>query len=120
VTQDLHYDAGIPYRPTAYKYTQNWDYKHNGVEPTNVAPDLAAAMTKNPYLRVFSANGYYDFATPYFETVYTLNHLNLAPSLQQHITYGFYQSGHMVYLHAAALAAFRADLERWYDAVLSQ
>ncbi len=120
VTQDLHYDAGIPYRTVAYRYTRDWDWKHDGVEPTNVAPDLAAAMTKNPHLRVFSANGYFDFATPYFATVYTLNHLNLAPALQGHITYGFYQSGHMVYLHPPALAAFRADLERWYDGVLQR
>lgn len=119
VSADLHYNAEIPYLPTNYTGTRPWDFKHNKVEPTNVAPDLADAMTKNPHLRVFSANGYYDFATPYFATVYTLNHLNLPAALQPHITYGFYQSGHMVYAHAAALAAFRADLERWYDTVLS-
>ena len=40
-------------------------------------------MTFNPGLRVFSANGYYDMATPFYATVYTLNHLNLAPPLQK-------------------------------------
>ena len=34
-------------------------------------------MTQNPQLHVFSANGYYDFATPFFATQYTLHHLNL-------------------------------------------
>jgi carboxypeptidase C (cathepsin A) len=53
-------------------------------------------MTYNPRLKVFSGNGYYDFATPFFATVYTLNHLYLSPSLQRNITYGFYQCGHMV------------------------
>ncbi len=120
ISADLHYNAGIPYLPTNYSATRPWDWKHNGVEPTNVAPDLADAMTKNPYLRVFSANGYFDFATPYFATVYTLNHLNLPSALQSHITYGFYQSGHMVYAHAEALAVFRSDLERWYDSVLTR
>ncbi len=42
------------------------------------------------------------------------HHLYLAPALQRNITYGFYQSGHMVYLHPAALAQFHDDLERWY------
>ncbi len=120
ISADLRYDAGIPYLTTNYSATRPWDWKHNKVEPTNVAPDLASAMTKNPHLRVFSANGYFDFATPYFATVYTLNHLNLSPALQPHITYGFYQSGHMVYSHAEALAAFRSDLERWYVSVLAR
>jgi carboxypeptidase C (cathepsin A) len=34
--------------------------------------------------------------------------------LQSHISYGFYESGHMVYLHTPALAQFHDDLERWY------
>jgi carboxypeptidase C (cathepsin A) len=118
VRQDLHYEPDIPYLTVNYRATRPWDFKHNGVEPTNVAPDLAAAMTENPHLRVFSANGYFDFATPYFATVYTLNHLNLSPTLQRHISYGFYQSGHMVYLHTPALAEFRRDLESWYASVL--
>jgi carboxypeptidase C (cathepsin A) len=39
--------------------------------------------------------------------------------VQRNITYGFYDSGHMVYLHPEALARFRADLERWYAQVLA-
>jgi carboxypeptidase C (cathepsin A) len=65
---------------------------------------------------VFSANGYFDFATPMFATEYTLQHLGLNPALQKNITYGSYPSGHMVYLNPAALATFKADLARWYDA----
>ena len=75
-------------------------------------------MAFNPNLRVFSGNGYYDFATPFWATVYTLNHLNLPPQLQKNISYGFYESGHMVYLHPQALAQFHDDLERWYAQTL--
>jgi carboxypeptidase C (cathepsin A) len=85
----------------------------------NVTPDLAQAMTYDPHLKVFSANGYFDFATPFFATVYALNHLGLAPELQRNITYGFYESGHMVYLEPQALARFHDDLERWYAGVLA-
>ena len=73
----------------------------------------------DPDLRVFSAAGYYDFATPFFATVYTLNHLALAPQLQDHISYGFYESGHMIFLNPQALAQFHDDLERWYAATLA-
>src|SRR5581483_10962213 len=109
---DLKYDTPLQYRPNVYDIigqSGGWDQSHNHREPANVASDLAEAMTQNPHLKVFSANGYYDFATPYFETVYTLHHLNIAPSLQRNITFGFYESGHMVYLHQDALAQFKND-----------
>lgn len=122
MTETLGYHTNLQYRPTAYGPVlgARWDMKHNGQDPpANVAPDLAEAMTTNPHLRVFSGNGYYDFATPYFATRYTLQHLGLAPQLQGHIRYGFYESGHMVYLNPAALGAFKRDLSRWYDDTLS-
>lgn len=113
----LGYHTDLIYRPTTNVFRQ-WEWKHNGALPTNTAQDLAAAMAYNPNLRVFSANGYYDFATPFWATVYTLNHLTLPSQLQSNISYGFYESGHMVYLHAAALAQFHDDLERWYAQTL--
>ena len=45
----------------------------------------ADAMRKNPKLRVFSANGYFDLATPFFNTEYDLHHMLLPPlDRQQH------------------------------------
>jgi carboxypeptidase C (cathepsin A) len=116
----LGYRTNLQYRPTAYgELGAPWDMHHNGSDPpANVAPDLATAMTENPHLHVFSANGYYDFATPMYATEYTLRHLGLNPALQKNITFGFYPSGHMVYLNPAALATFKADLARWYDDAL--
>ncbi len=118
----LGYNPSIPYRTNIYDIIyangNSWDFAHDRRYPTNVAPDLADAMNQNPNLKVFSANGYYDFATPFFATEYTLKHLNLSPRLQNNITYGFYESGHMVYLNDSALAQFKSDLSRWYDAAL--
>jgi carboxypeptidase C (cathepsin A) len=114
----LKYRSEEQYRPTADgdQLGARWDMHHNGDDPpVNVAPDLAQALTQNPHLHAFSANGRFDFATPYYATVYTLEHLNLAPPLQKNITFGFYQSGHMVYLNTTALAQFKSDLARWYD-----
>ena len=67
---------------------------------------------------MFSANGYYDFATPWLATQYALQHLNLPPNLQKNVSYGFYQSGHMIYLNQSALDAYHSDLEHWYDEAL--
>jgi carboxypeptidase C (cathepsin A) len=33
-------------------------------------------MRKNPKLRVFSANGYFDLATPFFSIEYDLSHMD--------------------------------------------
>jgi len=40
--------------------------------------------------------------------------MNLSPRLQRNISYGFYQSGHMIYLNRSALDDYHRDLERWY------
>jgi len=121
--QVLRYNPPVLYRSDIYGLIyadgETWDFKHgDNVQSLNVTPDLAQAMTYDPRLKIFSANGYFDFATPFFATAYALNHLYLAPALQRNITYGFYDSGHMVYLHPEALARFHADLERWYARVL--
>lgn len=121
---DLKYDTPLEYRPNIYGIIYSngseWDFTHNGNPNVNVAPDLAQAMTQNPGLKVFSANGYYDFATPFFATQYTLQHLNIVPALQSNITFGFYQAGHMIYLSDAALAQYQRDLDRWYDGALGR
>lgn len=122
IQEQLGYKPPQSYRILAYDLIRadgGWKWDHNGSPVLNTAPDLAHAMTFNPDLRVFSANGYFDFATPWLATVYTLNHLNLKNGLQSNISYGFYESGHMVYLHEAALARFHEDLETWYANTLA-
>ena len=123
IREDLHYSTNLTYRPTAYGglLGARWDMHHdNQPPPANVVPDIAAAMSQNPHLQVFSGNGYYDFATPYFATYYTFEHMDIASPLERNITFGFYPSGHMVYLNPSARATFKSDLDRWYDKTLRQ
>ena len=77
--------------------------------------DLSDAMRKNPHLRVFSANGWYDLATPFFGTEHDLGQLMLPPSSLGNVQFGYYPAGHMVYLNVEALKEMHADLERWYS-----
>ena len=67
-------------------------------------------MTENPFLKVFVANGFYDLATPYFATRYTFDHMNLDPSLRDHISMGYYEAGHMMYIHEPSLKQLKTDL----------
>lgn len=114
--QTLKYNPPIPYAPDTYALigktgNPSWRQEEGDI---NVAPALGLTMADNPEMHVFLAGGYYDFATPWLAAQYTLQHLNLPPSLQKNITYGFYQSGHMIYLNQPALDAYHRDLEAWY------
>jgi carboxypeptidase C (cathepsin A) len=64
---------------------------------------------------VLSANGYFDLATPFFETERDLNGALLEPSISANVTFRYYASGHMVYLNPESRKAFRADLGKFYD-----
>jgi carboxypeptidase C (cathepsin A) len=80
-----------------------------------LAGDLADAMRKDPKMKVFSANGYFDLATPFFITEYDLSHMMLTPELAKNVEFGYYPSGHMVYLNVDALKLFVHDLDGFYD-----
>ena len=76
--------------------------------------DLADAMRKNPKLKVLSANGYFDLATPFFITEYDIAHMMLTPELAKNVSFAYYPSGHMVYLNVDALKDFKRDLAAFY------
>jgi carboxypeptidase C (cathepsin A) len=99
---------------------QPWDYSKFQNQYVNVADSLRQAMTRNPYLKVFVANGYYDLATPYLATEYTFNHLGLDPTLQDHISMAYYEAGHMMYTHAPSLAKLKADLAAFMAEALGE
>src|SRR5580658_2198213 len=65
----------------------------------NVEGDLAQAMITNPKLLVQVENGYYDMATPFFATEFTMEHLGLPAELQKNVNLDYYNAGHMMYLH---------------------
>jgi carboxypeptidase C (cathepsin A) len=122
--KELKYMSTEPYVLSA-SFGQSWDFKHHPsgemqsnfqqqqVEP-DTATDLADAIRKNPKLRVFSANGWFDLATPFFATEYDLSHMLLPPSLVGNIEFGYYPAGHMVYLNVDALKLLKTDLDRFY------
>jgi carboxypeptidase C (cathepsin A) len=109
VRQTLHYGAGLYYKPGIPVYG-SWDYRHappGGHRPMialpNVLPDLAAAMKRNPDLKVMVNGGYFDVSTPYYEGWFETHHLPIPKSLQANIEYHYYLSGHMVYVHLPTL-----------------
>lgn len=76
----------------------------------NVAEILRRAMAENPHLMVFCANGYYDGATPHFATEYTFSQMGLEGELRDRVRMGYYESGHMMYIHKPSLIQFKKDV----------
>jgi carboxypeptidase C (cathepsin A) len=91
-----------------------WDWKHgqNGGFPSspNVSADLINALQTNPNLHVQVENGYYDMATPFFATEYTMDHLFLPGDLRSHIQFEYYGAGHMMYLHQEDLTKLKGNV----------
>lgn len=109
VRRQLRFEVDIPYEILAGLYMK-WDYGKYQNQYLNVGETLRQAMTQNPFMQIFVANGYYDLATPYFATEYTFTHLDLDPILQANIRMGYYEAGHMMYVHPPSLAQIKADL----------
>jgi len=113
--KELKFGNTMVYRPNIYGRS-NWDMKHFGSPGTlNVMGDLASAMKGNPLMKVMLATGYYDLATPFYEGVYELEHLPITSALQKNISYAFYESGHMVYLHVPSLKKLHDDVKQFIN-----
>ncbi|WP_175901639.1 S10 family peptidase [Burkholderia seminalis] len=101
---------------SAYSVSSNaintWDWTHDGLPMPDTIPDLAAALTLNPQLKVLSLNGYHDIATPFYQTELDLARLGTQPNL----TIKDYQGGHMVYLDDTSRPQEKADLVTFYNA----
>jgi carboxypeptidase C (cathepsin A) len=110
VRRELKFESDLPYEILNFKANEQWSFAQHENRYVEVAETLRKAIAINPYLKVFVANGYYDLATPYFATEYTFNHLSLEPSLQPNISMGYYEAGHMMYIHEPSLAKLKQDL----------
>lgn len=129
IQRELKYMSAEPYYLQGPGINQAWDFKHRlgaapggpggggGREQTapDTALDLADAMRKNPRLKVFSANGWFDLATPFFGTEYDVSHMMLPDALKGNVQFGYYPAGHMVYLNVDALKQMKEDMDRFYE-----
>jgi carboxypeptidase C (cathepsin A) len=124
IQRELKYMSEETYYTSGPGLNGAWDFKHKpsggGRDQSNpdTAIDLADAMRKNPRLKVFSANGYFDLATPFFATEYDLNHMSLPAPLVGNVSFGYYPAGHMVYLNVEALKELKADMVKFYATAL--
>ncbi len=113
IRRSLKYKNDIPYEILTGR-ARPWNYDNVQNQYLNVSETLRQAMHKNPYLKVLICNGYYDLATPYFATQYTLDHLFLQDDLKKNITMKYYESGHMMYIRKPSLIKMAGDVRGFY------
>lgn len=121
----LNYKKEIPY--AVYGNVQPWNFNFQPAQQRipgltrsqtrssrdgflNVAETLRQAMAENTALKIFCCNGYYDGATPFFGTEYTFSQLMLDGSFKERVRMGYYQAGHMMYIHRPSLKKLKQDL----------
>jgi carboxypeptidase C (cathepsin A) len=119
VRGDLKFESDLFYEYLTGR-VQPWSYESYQNKYVNVAETLRSAMTQNPFLRVFVGKGYYDLATPFFAAEYTFDHLSLDESLRSHLSGGYYEAGHMMYVHQPSLAKLKQDLAQFIRASTDQ
>ncbi|WP_017778297.1 S10 family peptidase [Paraburkholderia kururiensis] len=132
LNEQLKYTSNSSFTDLNDQAFLNWDFSH--IDPTGeqkgldskgnivlyTAGDLAAVMALNVDLKVLSANGFYDFVTPFYQTVLDLQQMPLvSQSVRQNLSARFYPSGHMVYLDGGSRTALKSDLAKMYDATVS-
>ncbi|MGJ8734762.1 MAG: carboxypeptidase, partial [Cellulophaga sp.] len=82
-----------------------WDNSNN-----NVREGLRKAMAENPYLKVLYQTGYYDGATTYFTSKYSMWQTDPSGKLKDRFTFKGYRSGHMMYLRKEDLKSANQDI----------
>lgn len=112
VRRELNFESDLPYEILSSR-VRPWSYAEHQNQYVDVAETLRKAMTINPSLKIYVANGFFDLATPYFATQYTFNHLGLEPVLSGNIRMSYFEAGHMMYVHLASLARLKAEISEF-------
>jgi carboxypeptidase C (cathepsin A) len=98
LSQSLNFKTDTKYN--MFGDVHPWDNKNN-----NVRDNLRKAMAENPYLNVMFQCGYYDGATTYFNSKYTMWQIDPSGKLKDRMRFHGYRSGHMMYLRREDLKA---------------
>lgn len=114
VREHLEFSRDFPYEIIAGVF-KTWKYDTFTNRYVTTVDTLRQAMAQNPALRVHVASGYYDLATPYFASDYTMNHLWLREHERSRVSVSYYEAGHMMYVQQQSLAALAKELRSFIE-----
>ncbi len=109
IRKELKFETDAAYEILTDK-VRPWSYDRAQNRYVDVGETLRGAMSQNPYLKVFVANGYYDLATPFAATRYTFARMQLDPEVRQNVSMDYFEGGHMMYIDRKAHAKLKKDV----------
>lgn len=98
---------------TDLQYMMFGDVHQWNNENNNTREQLRQAMAQNPYMRLLYQGGYYDGATNYFNTKYSMWQLDPSGKMRNRMSFKGYRSGHMMYLRSEDLKTANEDLRKF-------
>jgi len=117
VRDELKFENEMPYEILTGKVWP-WSFKEFEGRYVNVIDTLREAMSQNQALKVYVACGYFDLATPFYGAEWAVDHMLLDRALRGHVTFGYYEGGHMMYTNLKALAKAKQELTKFYASAL--
>ena len=100
--------------PSTYVMTSDaidtWNFSHGGRPLPDVVPDLGAAITLDPSLKILFLGGEHDLITPFHQTELDVARL----SSDSPVALQFFPGGHMTYLDDGTRPLMKARLVAFY------
>ncbi len=116
LASDLNSLRPQKYQVLSGEVFSNWNWLYEGSPRSQgflaTTPNLAKAMRQNKDFRIFVANGYYDLATPFFATEYSMNHHGID---KERLTMTYYPAGHMMYVHEPSMNQLLKDMRTFIE-----
>lgn len=117
VRGELGFKTDVEYYILGGGISSPWNWNVNNAYADTSIP-LKNAMAKNPYMKIFLAQGYYDMATPFYAAEYTVSAMNLDPQLRRNVSFAYYEAGHMMYIERNSLKKLKSDAATFIQAAL--
>ena len=117
VKNDLKWQSELHYPTSGNVRPWNWDpFENRYMDETGA---LLSAMSHNPFLKIFVAQGYYDMATVMGGMELNFAHLGYDKTFTDRVSFGYYEAGHMIYIRASAHKALKQDVVRFFEGTRS-
>jgi carboxypeptidase C (cathepsin A) len=111
VRNELKWESDLHY-PTAGN-VQPWSWDEFTNRYMDMTEALRSTMSRNRFLKIFVAIGYYDMATVMGGAEYNFAHLGYDPTFVDRVSYGYYEAGHMVYIRPSEHKKLKNDIARF-------
>ena len=114
MNDELNYHTDLQYEVLSNAVEFAWSFNMDG-HFLDQKEDIYTVMSRNKFLKVWVLCGYYDLATPFHCAEWVYDHVFLNEETRPNLSFTYYPSGHMIYMHQPSLDQFRTDAEAWYQ-----